>query len=187
MKKQLAAASVALALVLGACNKAEETNPNDVENGEAAPGSGAIDHGIDDKKVGFSMSGDQVEEAAGVPDEERDNILAAFNQYIETLNNKDIDGYLATLSTKGYDAKEERKAMEEMLATTEIQREADNETIVKYSKEEAQLFSTLKTTLTETSSGVQNIADGRQVTVFHKEDGKWKVFSIHFIGDEPAK
>ncbi|GKV64904.1 MULTISPECIES: nuclear transport factor 2 family protein [Sporosarcina] len=187
MKKQLAAASIALALVLGACNKAEETNPNDVENGEAAPGSGAIDHGVDDKKVGFSMSGDQVEEAADVPKEEKESILSAFDHYIETLNNKDVDGYLATLSTKGYDEAEERKAMEEMLETTDIQREADNKTIVKYAEEEAQVFSTLKTTLIDTASGAENIADGRQVTVFHKEDGAWKVFSIHFIGDDPAK
>ncbi|MDV6377021.1 nuclear transport factor 2 family protein [Sporosarcina sp. GW1-11] len=186
MKKKIAAASIALALalVLGACNKSEETNPNDVDNGEATPGSGAIDHGVDDNKVGFSMSGDQVEEATDVPDDERKAILEVFNEYIETFNNQDIDGYLATLSKEGYDAEEERAVAEEMFKSTTIRRETDNETIVKYSEKEAQLFATMKTTLTDVKSGVENAPEGRQVTVFNKEDGQWKVFSIYFIGDE---
>ncbi|WP_153732435.1 nuclear transport factor 2 family protein [Sporosarcina obsidiansis] len=184
MKKKLAAASIAILLVLGACNKTEDTNPNDVDNGEATPGNGAIDHGVDENKVGFSMSGDQVEEAENVPDEERDNIMKAFDQYIETLNNKDVEGYLATLSKEGYDLEEERKATEDLLETYEMKREPDNETIVKYNEKEAQLFTTMKTTFTELESGTENIPEGRQVTVFHKEDGEWKVFSIHFIGDE---
>ncbi|SKA95506.1 nuclear transport factor 2 family protein [Sporosarcina newyorkensis] len=187
MKKKLAAASISVALILGACSNAGETNPNDIDNGEAAPGSGAIDHGVDDNKVGFSMSGDQIEEASDVPDEEKKKILAAFDRYIETLNNKDVDGYLATLSKEGYDLKEERKATEEMLNTTDMKREADNETIVKYDKDTAQLFATMKTTFTDLESGVENVPEGRQVTVFHKEDGAWKVFSIHFIGDEPQE
>lgn len=186
MKKQIAAASIAFALILGACNKAEETNPNDTENGEAAPGTGAIDHGVDDDKIGFSMSGDQVEEAKDVPEEAKEEIFAAFDQYIETLNNKDVDGYLATLSTEGYDLKEERQATEEMLKTTDMKRETANETIVKYDGDTAQLFATLKTTFTDLESGVENVPEGRQVTVFHKEEGAWKVFSIHFIGDEPG-
>ncbi|PID14445.1 DUF3225 domain-containing protein [Sporosarcina sp. P34] len=186
MKKKVAVASMALALVLGACGNAEETNENHPETSEAAPGNGAIDHGVDDKKVGFSMSGDQVEEATDVPKEDKEEILAAFERYIETLNNQDVEGYLATLSTEGYDLEEERQAMEEMLENTTMKRETENETIVKYSKDSAQVFSTLKTTFTDNETGVENAPEGRQVTVFTKEDGAWKVFSIHFIGDEPG-
>ena len=185
MKKKIATASMALVLILGACGNADETKQNDSETGEAAPGSGAIDHGVDDNKVGFSMSGDKVEEA-DVPKEEKEEILAAFDSYIETLNNQDVEGYLATLSTKGYDLEEERQATEEMLKNTTMKREADNETIVKYTEDSAQLFSTLKTTFTDIETGVENTPEGRQVTVFNKEDGAWKVFSIHFIGDEPG-
>ncbi|ARK25484.1 hypothetical protein SporoP37_13010 [Sporosarcina sp. P37] len=186
MKKKLAAASITLALVLGACGNSDDKNTNAPVNEEPAPGSGAIDHGVDDKKVGFSMSGDKVEEAADVPEQEKADILAAFDNYIETLNQQDIDGYLATLSTEGYDLEEERQATEEMLANTAMKRETDNETIVKYTGESAQVFSTLKTTFTDKESGVENTPEGRQVTVFNKEDGEWKVFSIHFIGDEPG-
>lgn len=185
MKKKMAVASMALALVLGACGNADDSNQNDPETGEPAPGSGAIDHGVDDNKVGFSMSGDKVEEA-DVPEEEKAEILAAFDTYIQTLNEGDVEGYLATLSPKGYDLDEERKATEEMLENTTMTREADNETIVKYKEDNAQLFSTLKTTFTDKETGVENIPEGRQVTVFSKEDGEWKVFSIHFIGDEPG-
>lgn len=186
MKKKIAVASMALVLVLGACGNKDETKQNDPETGEAAPGNGAIDHGIDDNKVGFSMAGDEVEEAVDVPEEEKTKILAAFDNYIETLNNQDIEGYLATLSPKGYDLDEERQATEEMLENTTMKREVDNETIVKYKEDSAQLFSTLKTTFTDIETGVENTPEGRQVTVFNKEDGEWKVFSIHFIGDEPG-
>ncbi|PIC58444.1 DUF3225 domain-containing protein [Sporosarcina sp. P12(2017)] len=186
MKKKMVVASMALVLVLGACGNADETNQNDPETGEAAPGSGAIDHGVDENKVGFSMSGDKVEEATGVPKEDKEEILAAFDNYIETLNNQDVEGYLATLSTKGYDLEEERQATEEMLENSTMKRETDNETIVKYSGDSAQLFSTLKTTFTDIETEVENTHEGRQVTVFNKEDGAWKVFSIHFIGDEPG-
>lgn len=186
MKKKMAVASMALVLVLGACGNADETEQNNPETGEAAPGNGAIDHGVDDKKVGFSMSGDQVEEATDVPKEDKEEILAAFENYIETLNKQDVEGYLATLSTEGYDLEEERQATEEMLKNSTMKRETDNETIVKYSEDSAQLFSTLKTTFTDIETGVENSPEGRQVTVFTKEDGAWKVFSIHFIGDEPA-
>lgn len=187
MKKKIAVASMALVLALGACGNADETKQNNPETGEPAPGNGAIDHGVDDKKVGFSMSGDKVEEATDVPKEDKEEILAAFDSYIETLNNTDIDGYLATLSTKGYDLEEERQATEEMLENSTMKREANNETIVKYSGDSAQLFSTLKTTFTDIETEVENTHEGRQVTVFNKEDGAWKVFSIYFIGDEPAK
>lgn len=186
MKKKMAAASIALALVLGACGNADEDKQNDAETGEALPGNGAIDHGVDDNKVGFSMTGDEVEEVADIPKEEKVAIMAAFDDYIETLNDQDVEGYLATLSTKGYDLEEERKATEEMLENTTMKREADNQTIVKYKEDNAQLFSTLKTTFTDKETGVENTPEGRQVTVFNKEDGEWKVFSIHFLGDEPA-
>ncbi|AXH98388.1 nuclear transport factor 2 family protein [Sporosarcina sp. PTS2304] len=187
MKKKLAMASIAMVLILSACNKSEETNSNDITNGEASPGNGAIDHGVDDNKVGFSMSGDQVEEAENVPKEEHKAIMAAFNEYIESFNSQDIDRYLATLSDKKYDLQEERTVLEDMFKSASVKRDPDNETIVKYNEKEAQVFSTIKTTFTDMESGVENAPEGRQVTVFTKEDDQWKVFSIHFIGDEPDK
>ena len=57
--------------------------------------------------------GGAIEEASGVPAEEKEQILAVFNVYIDTLNEQDIDGYLDTLSTKDYDIEEERAFMED--------------------------------------------------------------------------
>lgn len=185
MKKKLAAMSLAAVLVLGACNNSEETNPNDVDNGEKVPENGAIDHGIEDNQVGFSMSGDQVEEATNVPEQEREAIFKVFDAYIETMNKQDIDGYLKTLSENGYDLEEERVAAEDVFKSASVKRETDNATIVKYRENEAQVFATMKTTFTDLESGVENAPEGKQVTVFHKEDGEWKVFSIHFISNEP--
>ena len=67
-----------------------------VDDGEATNGYGAIDHGVDEKKVGFSITGDTIEEAANIPAEEKEQILEAFNAYIEAFNEKDIEGYMNT-------------------------------------------------------------------------------------------
>lgn len=185
MKKKLAAASIALALVLGACSGKTDDNENNPADGEETPGTGSIDHGPDGEKVGYSLSDGKVVEAKNVPEEEKKNILDTFSRYIETLNEKDVDGYLETLSGKGYDLDEERKAAEDMLAAAQLKRETSDETIVKYSEEEAQVFATIKTTFTDLQSGAEDAPEGRQVTVLHKENGAWKVFSIHFIGNDP--
>ena len=68
-----------------------------VNDGEATNGYGAIDHGVDEKKVGFSITGDTIEEAANIPAEEKERILAVFNAYIEAFNEKDVEGYMNTL------------------------------------------------------------------------------------------
>ena len=51
-----------------------------------------------------------------VPAEEKNKILAAFNLYMDTLNEQDIEGYLDTLSVKDYDIEEERAFMEEQFS-----------------------------------------------------------------------
>lgn len=183
MKKSVLAAALAIALVASGCNKKEESGSGSVTDGEEQSNYGAIEHGPDENKVGFSMTGEDVVEAEGVPEEEKEKIMEAFKQYIETLNNQDVDGYLATLSPEGYDLEEERKVTEDLFKEYDLKREASNETIVKYEENEAQLFSTLTTTFKQLSTGDETAPEGRQVTVFHKEDGEWKVFSVHFIGE----
>ncbi len=96
MKKLFVPISMSVLLLLGACSSDEgkSTGSGSVDDGEAVNENGAIDHGVDDKKVGFNLDGGAVEEASGVPAEEKEQILAAFNVYIDTLNEQDIDGYL---------------------------------------------------------------------------------------------
>lgn len=65
----------------------------------------------------------------------------------------------------------------------DVKRTAEDITIVKYSGEEAQVFSNLKTETKEIDTGAELSGVGRQVTVFKKEDSR-KVSSIYYIGSE---
>ena len=188
MRKFYIAIMVGILLVLGACS-ADKNNSSEhgsVDDGESVNSNGAIDHGVDDKQVGFNMSGGMIEEATGVPAAEKEQILEAFAIYIDAFNEKDIDKYMNTLSkhSKVFDLEEERLYMEEQFKEYDLNREAADMTIVKYSEQEVQVFATLKTKIKQISSGLEFDQLGRQVTVFTKDDGNWKVTSIHYIGDE---
>lgn len=186
MKKIFVPISMSVLLLLGACSSDGEnsTGSGSVNDGEAANENGAIDHGVEDKKVGFSLDGGVIEEASGVPAEEKEQILAVYKVYIDTLNEQDIDGYLNTLSPEDYDFEEERAFMEEQFSEYELNREISNVTIVKYSDKEAQVFSNLNTSYKQVSTGLVTKQDGRQVTVFTKNGDDWKAASVHYIGDD---
>ena len=179
---------VALVLVLGACSSDKEgsSTTGAADDGEATNGNGAIDHGVKDKGVGFSMTGESIEEVEGVPAADKEQILAAFDVYINTFNDQDVDGYLGTLSeqSESFDFEEQRKELETVFEGTDLKREASDETIVKYAENEAHVFSKLKTIEKQLSSGLEIEASGRQVTVFTKDDGDWKVAAIHYVGDQ---
>ena len=135
--------------------------------------------------VGFSLSGDSIEEAENIPDEAKEQILQAFDAYIEAFNQKDIDAYFETLSkdTESFDLEEERTYMEETFSENDLNRVATETTIVKYTDTEAQVFSKLKTSMKQLASGYEINPTGRQVTLFTKEEGEWKVAGVHYIGD----
>ncbi|MBD7909002.1 nuclear transport factor 2 family protein [Sporosarcina gallistercoris] len=194
--------TAALALMLSACSgddDSTEKNSGSINDGEQTNENGSIDHGVTDKgdtgakeakeddDIGFSLDGGGVEEAADVPAEQKEAIVAAFNRYIETLNEGDVDAYLETLSSDGYDLDEERAATEQLLATHELTRTPEDVTIVKYSDEEAQVFTTMETAVKDKESGAQDVSAGRQVTVMVNEDGAWKAKAVHYIGDPETK
>ena len=191
MKKIVFFMMLSIILLLGACGKEEggTSNAGSANDGEAATGFGAIDHGVEDKKVGFNMLGGTIEEVAGIPEEEKEQILAVFNSYLETFNQKDIESYLNTLSdnTESFNKAEERSYTEEAFNAYDIERQATDTTIVKYDENEAQVFANLQTSMTQLSSGLETNPSGRQVTVFTKDDGEWKVSAVHYIGDDEKK
>lgn len=188
MKKIQLLFVLAMILVLGACAGDKETpsNSGSTNDGEAVNQNGAIDHGVKDKEVGFSLTGESIEEAEGVPAKEKVEILEAFETYIETFNEKDIDQYMETLSkdTESFDLEEERAYMLGIFEEFDLNREATDITIVKYSDSEVQLFSELQTTMKQLASGLETKQKGRQVTVMTKDEGDWKVASIHYVGDQ---
>lgn len=186
MKRNIGLLMLMLLLVLSACGKKEEPveGKGSVDDGEQPNSYGTVDHGVDDQKVGFSLSGDSIEEATGIPEDEKQRILDAFDVYIATLNDRDIDGYLATLSEEKYDLVEERKVTETLFDEFDLTREASDITIVKYSETEAQVFSKIRTVYKEQATGLETKPTGRQVTVFKKEDDSWKVAGVYYIGDD---
>lgn len=139
--------------------------------------------------VGFSLSGDSIEEAENIPEESKKQILQVFDAYIEAFNQKDIEAYFDTLSkdTESFDLEEERAYMEEIFSENDLNRVATETTIVKYTDTEAQVFSKLKTSMKQLTSGYEMSPTGRQVTLFTKEEGEWKVAAVHYIGDSEEK
>lgn len=140
----------------------------------------------EEEKVGFTMTGGSIEEAANVPEEEREAILEAFDTYITTFNNQDIEGYMDGISDS-YDVEDERVFLEEHFKNYNQTRTPSNITIVKYNEEEAQVFANIDNQLKQLSTGFETSDTIRQVTVFTKENGEWKIKSIHSIGENTGK
>lgn len=141
---------------------------------------------IEEGTVGFEIMGDDIEEVAGVPTEEKEAIIAAFDEYIASFNAKDIDRYVKTLSNnpQGFEVEEDMMVAEKIFEQYDISKVASDVTIVKYSENEAQVYSNILTDMTEIASGTELQDEGRQVTVFVKENGNWKVTSIYYIGNQ---
>lgn len=131
--------------------------------------------------VGFSMSGGAIEEASGVPKDEKQKIVALFNEYIQASNDEDIERYMATITEnpKGFDYEEDRQNTLDIFETYDVTRTADNITIVKYSKDEAQVYADVTVTTKEFATNNEFASEGKQVTVLIKEDGQWGISSIH--------
>ena len=188
MKKIVLTGTMALLLVLGACSDKEDTKTGQgsVDDGESVNEYGSIDHGVDENQVGFNIDGGEIEEAAGVPAQEKIALMDAFDTYIHAFNNEDVDEYMGTLSKepKSFTIEEEQTYIEEIFADYEINREATDVTIVKYAEDEAQVFSNLNTKLKQKSTALETSRTGRQVTVFAKEDAEWKVTSVYYMEDQ---
>ena len=171
MKKWLIA--VMALFVLTACGNKEDTATKDVGKE------------IEEGTVGFEILGDTIQEATGVPQQEKEKILAAFDEYITAFNEKDLERYKNIISknAEGFQYEDDIQAVTKVFKQYDINREAQDVTIVKYKENEAQVFANLKTETKEIGTSVELAADGRQVTVFVKED-QWKVSSIYYIGNE---
>ncbi len=162
------------ALMLTACgNKKEEMSSEDRQKI------------IDDGTVGFEANGGKITKAENVPADEEKAILAAFNEYIAAFNSKEIDRYMQTLSKnpKGFTYEGEKEYITDVFKQSEVIRDAKHTTIIKYSADEAQVYSNLTSHVVQTKTNVKHESTGQQVTVFVKEDGRWKVTSVFYMDD----
>ncbi|AOV08540.1 hypothetical protein [Sporosarcina ureilytica] len=179
MKKIQLALLMMTMLLLGACSNNGANNEEKEQNKQD----------VSEESVGFSLMGDSIEEAENIPKEEKEQILQAFDTYISTFNEKELDAYMETLSenTESFDLEEERTHTESIFKDYNLVREVSDVTIVKYSEAEAQVFAVLKSSLKQLSTGLETSENGRQVTVFTKENNEWKVSSVHYLGDDAMK
>lgn len=175
------------ALLLTACSNDESTNSGSVNDGESANENNALEHGVTDQgEVGFEMAGGKIEEATNVPEEQRQAILSAFDTYMKAFNEEDVETYMSVIAKEpeGFDYSEEEQLVRKTFKEYNVDRTADNITLIKYDKNQAQVFANFDISMVQESSGAELDRSGRQVTVFANEDGKWKVTSVFFIGDK---
>lgn len=137
-------------------------------------------------EVGYELAGGKIVEATNVPDEEKQSILSSFSNYIDAFNEQDVEKYLSTIAEtpKGFKLAEERTEVEKVFSTYDVTRTPAEVTIIKYNEKEANVFSNLTIELVEKATGNEMKSSGRQVTVFNKMDGEWKVTSVYYIGNE---
>ncbi len=195
MKKMLVA--IGVILTLAACSDSEESsvNENTVEDGNAANENNAIDHGIvedkEEKKekkenVGFTVDDEGNIIAADVPAEPASKLLAAYKEYIAAFNSEDIDRYMKTIAQNpdGFDREEDKAALIQAFEAYDSFYETSDETIVKYQENRAEVFASLNVKMKAANSNDAVEQTARQVVIFKKENGEWKVSGVHLVGNQ---
>lgn len=180
-----------ISILLSACASEEDRGgAGSVSDGETSSENNALEHGVknqdqEQSDVGFEMSGSEIEEAQDVPADEKKAILAAFDTYMTSFNNEDFETYMSVIAKEpeGFDYKEEEEMIKKTFKEYKANRTAEDVTVIKYDKSQAQVFASLAISLEQESTGAKLDRTGRQVTVFAKEDGNWRVSSVYFIGD----
>ncbi|WP_017380205.1 DUF4440 domain-containing protein [Paenisporosarcina sp. TG-14] len=180
---------VMISILLSACaSKENSDDTGSVSDGESTSENSALEHEVKDQaksEVGFEMVGTDIEEAQNVPAEEKKSLTEAFELYITAFNEEDLEKYMSVIATEpeGFDYQGEEKFVKETFTQYEVNRTAEDVTVIKYNENQAQVYASLSISLKQESTGGKLDRTGRQVTVFIKEDGNWRVTSVYFIGD----
>lgn len=180
---------VILSIFLSACSSEENREgAGSVSDGESSGENSPLEHSVKDQaddEVGFEMVGSNIEEAQNIPAAEKKALLETFDTYITSFNEEDSEKYMSVIATEpeGFDYQEEEVIVKETFEQYEVNRTAKDVTVIKYNKNQAQVFASLAISLKQESTGAELDRTGRQVTVFAKEDGEWRVTSVYFIGD----
>lgn len=180
---------VILSIFLSACSSEENRKgAGSVSDGESSGENSPLEHSVKDQEendVGFEMVGTNVDEAQNIPADEKKALLEAFETYISSFNEEDLEKYMTVIAKEpeGFDYLEEEVTVKETFAQYEVNRKAEDVTVIKYNKNQAQVFTSLSISLKQETTGAKLDRTGRQVTVFAKEDGEWRITSVYFIGD----
>lgn len=164
-------------------NKSEEQTNSDSSSADKNDQATTDATTTDDEKVGFELNSDgKVDEAKSVPADEKKAILAVFDEYINSFNDKDINRYGKTLSKspKGFNYDEEIDYTKQAFKDYDVKRTAKNVTLKKYKENYAEVFANIKTTVKQDEQTFTQPLN--QVTVMAKENGKWGISAVYVMG-----
>ncbi|MGM0843762.1 MAG: hypothetical protein ACQEUT_02210 [Bacillota bacterium] len=134
-----------------------------------------------DQKTVLLEEASKLEEAEDIPEEEEQAILDAFNEYIESFNDEDVERYMATLSETpvNFELEKEEEAVNNVFSKLDVRREASNVKIVNYSGKKADVYADLEVVTKDQEGDREATTTGKQLTIFQKTDDGWKVSMIH--------
>ena len=164
-------------------NKSEEQTNSDSSSADKNDQATTDATTTDDEKVGFELNSDgKVDEAKSVPADEKKAILAVFDEYINSFNDKDINRYGKTLSKnpKGFNYDEEIDYTKQAFKDYDVKRTAKNVTLKKYKENYAEVFANIKTTVKQDDQTFTQPLN--EVTVMAKENGKWGISAVYVMG-----
>ncbi|MDW4528418.1 hypothetical protein R3398_18925 [Rossellomorea marisflavi] len=124
----------------------------------------------------------KLEEAEGIPAEDKEELTQTFDQYIKTFNEKDYDAYMNLISKQPINFKyeDEEKYVKQIFDSVDSKRTAENVKIINYNEVKSDVYAEISATTKDPDSGKEVTRSGRQVTVFNKQDDGWKVVAIFF-------
>ncbi|WP_226675917.1 nuclear transport factor 2 family protein [Rossellomorea aquimaris] len=178
-------------LLLGACGadeekkeeketaKTEEVNPKEDPATDEAASLNQMTQVVEDSSA--------LQEAEGIPEEEKTAINAAFNQYINAFNEEDFDSYMSVISKTPVNFKyeDEERYVKQIFDSVDSKRSVDNVKIINYAAgKKADVYAEIKATTKDPNSDKEVTRSGKQVTVFHKKEDGWKVAAIFFLATE---
>jgi ketosteroid isomerase-like protein len=179
-------------LLLAGCNNnegSEENTDKPEENTQEEQTTEESANPLEEQTAQILDDAAEMEEPADIPEEEKQAILDAFNEYIESFNDEDVERYMATLSETpvNFTLKEEEAAVNNVFSKLDVQREASNVKIINYQGKKADVYAELEVTTKDPNSDREATTTGRQLTIFQKTDEGWKVSLIRVMQDSGDK
>lgn len=134
---------------------------------------------IDESATIIEMEGGKIKEA-DVPADEKEKILAAFDEYIAAFNTKDIDRYVKVLSKnpQGFDYDKEIELIKDTFETSDVKMVESNAKIIKFEDDTAEVLADIEYQVKEIETNATLNTNISQRTVFVKENGEWRVTRI---------
>ena len=177
-------------LLLGACGADEEKKEESAKKTEEV--SPSEDPATDEAASLTQMTqivedASALEEAEGIPDEDKTAINAAFDQYINAFNDEDFESYMSVISKTPVNFKyeDEERYVKQIFDSVDSKRTVDNVKIINYAAgKKADVYAEIKATTKDPNSDKEVTRSGKQVTVFHKKEDGWKVAAIFFLASE---